>query len=264
MRLAFTLGCSAALLAPLACVVASAGCTTIVENGSSDAGSDAASGGDTAAGVDSGAASGEDSGTTPGFDGSGYGGPDAGNDGGCAPAASVTGIPAYTGVTQQSACSMADVSAFVAACEATNQAGPCDAWFTSNPTCGSCIEPAADGAAGVTGGALLFDAVGQAFLNAAGCVQVIDGNTTCAGPLQELTLCEVDACDSVACQATTSTDYQNCQTTADEGACTSQVTAANAGCGGADYAEGGALSVCDPGTAAGTIAIIYTICGNGQ
>lgn len=245
-------------------VVALAACTTVIENNGSDGGSDAAPDSGTGTGVDSSTASGEDTGTMPGFDGSGYGGTDASDGGACTPATSVTGIPAYTSVTQQSACSMADVTAFIAACSATNQPGPCAAWFTSNPMCGSCIEPAADSAAGENGGALLFDAVGQTFLNAAGCVQLVDGNTTCAAPLQELNLCEVDACDSVACQATTSTDYQDCQTAADQGACTSQVTAANAGCGGVDDDEGGALSVCNTSTAAGMVAIIYTICGNGQ
>ena len=267
MRFASTLACSVAplaVLALLACVVGPAGCTTVVENNGSDAGSDAASGGDAGTGADSAPVA--DSGSTPVFDsGNGYGGIDASDGGvGCTAATSVTGIPPYSTVTQQSACSMADVSAFIAACAASNTPGPCTAWFTSNPTCGSCIEPADDSAAGDNGGALLFDAIGQTFLNAAGCVQLVDGNTTCAAPLQELTLCEVDACDSVACQAATSTVYQDCQTSADQGPCTSQVTAANAGCGGADYAEGGALSVCDPSTAAGMVAILYTICGNGQ
>jgi len=265
MRFASPLACSVAplgVLALLACVVAPAGCTTVVENNGSDAGSDAAPDG---TGTDS--ATVADSGTIPVFDsGSGYGGLDAGDGAAaaCTAATTVTGIPAYTSVTQQSACSMADVAAFITACAQSNQPGPCDTWLQSNPTCGSCIDPAPDSAAGENGGALLVDAIGQTFLNAAGCVQLIDGDATCAAPLQELTLCEVDACDSVACQAAASTDYQDCQTSADQDACVTQVAAANAGCGGADYAEGGALSVCDPGTAAGTVAILYTICGNGQ
>jgi hypothetical protein len=193
-----------------------------------------------------------------------------GDAGVCTALASVTGIPAYTNVVHQSVCSGADISAFLTACSGSATMAQCNTWFTSNATCGACIAPAADSGVGENGGALLVDSAGDAFLNVAGCVQIVDGNTTCADPLEELTLCELDACDSPACEAASQTDFGNCQTSADSLACMSQVTAAfgtqaaPAVCSLGDSADGGAFSVCDPSTTAGTVTIIDKICGNGM
>ena len=157
---------------------------------------------------------------------------------------------------------MNQVNGLVADC--AQSAASCYMWFGSNATCAACVAPPGDGGAGENSGALLVDAVGQAYLNVAGCVQLVDGNTSCAAPLQELTLCELDACDSVACESANPTDFNNCLNAADNLACATQVTAANTGCGGADSADGGALTVCNENSMAGEAAIIYEICGNGQ
>ncbi len=157
---------------------------------------------------------------------------------------------------------MSQVNGLVADC--AQSAASCDMWSEANPTCAACVDPAPDGGPGENSGAFLVDAVGQAYLNVAGCVQLVDGNTSCAAPLQELTLCELDACDSVACQSANPTDINNCLTAADSLACSTQVTAADNACLGADSADGGALTVCDESTMAGQVAIIYEICGNGQ
>lgn len=122
-----------------------------------------------------------------------------------------------------------------------------------------------DGGVGENSGALLFDSSsGEAELNVPGCVQLVDGNTTCAAPLEELTLCELAACDSVACQTADPTDYTNCTTAADNVACASQLMAANVACGATDSSDGGALSVCQSNTAAELASVIYRICGNGM
>jgi hypothetical protein len=159
---------------------------------------------------------------------------------------------------------MADVNAFLAACVNSATATSCNTWLANNPTCTACIAPMSEGGVGENSGALLFDSVGDAELNVPGCVQLVDGNTTCAAPLEELTLCELDACDSMACQMASATDYANCTTAADNQACASQVSAANAACGASDSADGGALSVCQSSTTLELTTVIYKICGNGM
>ncbi len=121
-----------------------------------------------------------------------------------------------------------------------------------------------EGGAGENSGALLFDSAGGADLNVPGCVQLVDGNTTCAAPLEELTLCQLYACDSVACEMANGTDYDNCLNAANSGACASQTAAANSACGGGDSADGGALSVCQSNTTLQLASVIYRICGNGM
>jgi hypothetical protein len=133
-----------------------------------------------------------------------------------------------------------------------------------NPACAACIAPMTDAGAGENTGALLFDPAGDAELNVPGCVQLVDGNTTCAAPLEEQTLCELYACDSMACQMASSTDYSNCVTAADDQACASQVSAANSACGGSESADGGGLSVCQTNSDMDVATLIYRICGNGM
>jgi hypothetical protein len=134
--------------------------------------------------------------------------------------------------------------------------------------CGECISPAADSGAGENSGALLVDSAGLAYLNTAACIAATDGNTNCAEPLQQLVLCELDACDSDACQNASDTDFSNCQTSADNLACSAQVTAVNNATQCAtDSVDGGDLSTngkCDPNATNGAQNIIYAVCGNGQ
>jgi hypothetical protein len=138
----------------------------------------------------------------------------------------------------------------------------------SNTTCGDCISPAADSGAGDNSGALLIDGAGFAYLNTAACIAATDGNTNCAEPLTNFQLCTLDACDSVACQNASQTDFDNCQTAAQMIACMNQTTALNnaAQCN-TDAADGGDLSTngtCDPNATNGANKIIYAVCGNGS
>jgi hypothetical protein len=106
-----------------------------------------------------------------------------------------------------------------------------------------------------TTGATIYDSSMNAFINQPGCVQLADGNSTCAAPLYQALVCLQDACG--AC--TTQTDYDTCQTTALAGACTAENTALSA-CQ-ADLGDGGTAN---GGACSTTQEIIYKICGNGQ
>jgi hypothetical protein len=178
-------------------------------------------------------------------------------------------VPAYTNVAHQGACSSADLEGFLTACELGAPPAQCTSWFASNPGCGACVLPAADSGADRNSGALLVDAAGLTYPNVAGCVQVIDGNTTCAAPLEALTLCELDACDSASCQLYYSAGAfdpvsKACRAAAGNSVCSPQRAAVDAACSGADSADGGALSMCDPSSQNGLILTIYAICGNGS
>jgi hypothetical protein len=172
-------------------------------------------------------------------------------------------------------CSEADLTAAVAACfGSTGSAAACTSWQQANAACAACAVPpnTADGGPPPANGAILcVDSVGECFVNVAGCIQIVDGNSTCASAIEELNLCEFQACDSAACvtelQSTSSaeqTDYQNCESAADNLACMSQITTANTACGGGDSADGGALQQCQAQTVAEVSGVIYKICGNGQ
>ena len=182
----------------------------------------------------------------------------------CTAATSVPTPPMYTPVTHQSACSMADVTAWVTACAsqtATNAS--CSSWFqtAANATCGACIEPSptTDGGAPPVTGATIYDQNGNPYVNVSACVALTDMNTTCAAPLEQLLVCHYDACGSDYCLTTaTQAQYDACAQASDTGACSTYHTAA-APCG-ADQVDGGAL-----GGACSTINDIITkICGNGQ
>ncbi|HEY3816425.1 MAG TPA: hypothetical protein VGL81_04600 [Polyangiaceae bacterium] len=107
-----------------------------------------------------------------------------------------------------------------------------------------------------TTGATIYDAMGNGASNQPGCVQIVDGNSTCAAPLYQALICIDDACDS----CTTQTDFDNCETTALMGACSTENTAVSA-CQ-TDLADGGSAS--DNGKCSTDQDIIYTICGNGK
>ena len=99
----------------------------------------------------------------------------------------------------------------------------------------------------------------NAYTNYAGCVQLTDGNTTCAAPFAGLLICENDACNSTACQTATQTEFDACITASQTGACASEHTAA-APCQ-KDAADGGDLSTNGPCST--DTEVIYVICGNG-
>jgi hypothetical protein len=219
--------------------------------------------------TDTGITTNHDSGTTPTGDSS----IPTGDAGVCAAATSVSGLPAYTSVSHQSVCTTQDVSDAVAACfGSTGSPAKCTTWQTANAACAACAVPpntADGGSPPPTGAIFCVDAVGECFVNTAGCIQVKDGNSTCASTIQELNLCELTACDSPSCvTALQSNDptgsFAACQTAADQIACSSQLTAATAGCTGNDIADGGSLQYCQASTATDVIRVIYEICGNGQ
>jgi hypothetical protein len=107
-------------------------------------------------------------------------------------------------------------------------------------------------------GGTVYDDMMNPYPNIAGCVQLVDGNTTCAAPLEQLLICGDEACGSTACTTASDTDYQNCLDEAASGACSAENTAA-APCQ-ADLSDAGALNdQCS--TAQG---VIYEICGNGM
>ncbi len=181
-----------------------------------------------------------------------------------APCVALTTVtaPTYTNVTAQSACTGAQITAFLAACSgASATQTTCATWSAANASCNACIAPAPDSGTGENGGALLFDSAGQAYINTPGCLQIKDGNTNCAAPLEELWLCEDDACDSVACQMASSTDQQACNTAADSTACMNEATAANnaAQCN-TDFGDGGSATFCNPQTTAAFAGVIAAIC----
>ncbi len=235
---------------------------TTTENDSSTAMDSGVTTGDDGGTTDTGTVTQGDTGTvTQGDTGT------TGDAGACVAATSVT-VPPYEPTVKKSACSAADVGAFITACGSGSQSA-CQAWYANATyaTCGDCISPAADSGAGDNSGALLVDSAGNAYLNTAACLAATDGNTNCAEPLTNLQLCELDSCDSVACQMDM-TGFQNCQTAADSLGCTAQVTALNgaAQCG-TDAADGGDLATngkCDPSATNGAQSIIYAVCGNGQ
>jgi hypothetical protein len=220
---------------------------------SSSGGSSSGSGSSTSS-TSSGGSTSSTSSTSSGGSSTSSGSSSGGSSSGCTPPATVTGVPTYTPVTAQKACSMADVTSFIADCDsATATQTTCMAWApaAADTNCAACIEPANM----ATTGATIYDANGDAFTNQPGCVQLTDGNSTCAAPLYQALVCLNDACGS----CTTQTDYDACEQTALMGACSAENTALSA-CQ-TDLADGGSAN---GGACSTTAEIIYKICGNGQ
>jgi hypothetical protein len=111
-------------------------------------------------------------------------------------------------------------------------------------------------------GATQYDNAMNPYLNTSACVQIADGNTTCAAPFFQFDICADDACNGGTCLTGSQTDYDACVTASETGACATQYMAAGTACQ-ADAADGGPLSASS--TKCGTTnELIYTICGNGQ
>jgi hypothetical protein len=181
----------------------------------------------------------------------------------CTAATTVTGLPPYTAATHQAVCTNAQIAAFLTACSSAGAPGACDAWFgadAGNDSCAACIAPQTD-AGTLTTGALLSDVNGGNYLNTAACVQIASSDTACATDLQNLILCEGDACNINVC---TGAADQTCQGNAQTGACMQYLTSANTDCG-ALGADGGALAMggaCDANNNPG--GVIGVICGTGN
>jgi hypothetical protein len=267
------------LLISASILALTAGCSSSSSNPVTAEDSGTTGGGDSSTAQDSGVASDDgggstdtgttgntDTGVTPAGD-SGTG--DAGT---CTASSTVGTLPGYTSVTKQSVCSAADVQAAVTACFGGGSATACQTWQAANAACAACAVPpnGADGGDPTANSAIIcVDAVQECFVNTAGCIQIKDGNDTCASALQELNFCEDTACDSPTCVAALAANdpnmtFSNCTQSADNLACSSQLSAANTGCTGNDIADGGSLQYCEAATVADVSRVIYEICGNGQ
>jgi hypothetical protein len=259
--LALTAGCSSSSSNP----------ATTVDSGTSGGGDssttqDSGIASDDGGSTDSGTTGNTDTGVTPTGDSS------TGDAGTCTASTTVGTLPGYTSVTKQSVCSAADVQAAVTACFGGGSATACKTWQAANAACAACAVPpdAADGGDPTANSAIIcVDAVQECFVNTAGCIQIKDGNDTCASALQELNFCEDTACDSATCVSALANgdpdmSFANCTESADNLACSSQLSAANTGCTGNDIADGGSLDYCVAQTVADVSRVIYEICGNGQ
>jgi hypothetical protein len=185
----------------------------------------------------------------------------------CTAATTVSGLAGYESVSQQSVCTSTQITAAVAACFGSGGSqAKCTAWQTANAACAACAVPpnGADGGAPPNNaGILCIDAVNECFVNVDGCVQIKDGNSTCAAADEQLTACVYTACDSVACVAdlqAQSMDYDTCLTAAQNVACSTEATAWTTACGGADSADAGALNACAVSTLTDVSKVLNVIC----
>jgi hypothetical protein len=163
-------------------------------------------------------------------------------------------------VQMKGACSASDIAGFITACDsASSTPTECNTWFQSaSPTCLSCLG-STDG--GITRlGGLDTDFMGD-FLggNAAGCVAIVDGNTTCASAYEEAVQC-LAASGCLMC--TDQTSYQSCAQTvfANGGACHGYIVTYQSACA-ADMADGGAFM---GGPCSDDTGVLSVICGNGS
>jgi hypothetical protein len=232
--------------------------------GSSSSGS--GSGGSSGSGSSSGTSSGSSSGSGSG---SSSGGP-------CVATTNVTAIPAYTSVAQQSACTMVQIQAAVSACFSnTSSMAACNAWQSATPSCAACaLGYESDGGINSDSAVDCFPNAG-CFMNTDACIQITDGNDTCAAADYAVSYCGYAACGSPSCVAdlmgaengnsAANTAYNDCLNAARSVACTSQVNAWNAACVGSDIADGGTLDRCTVMTVADVVRIMAIVCdGNNQ
>lgn len=235
--------------------------------GSSSSGSSSGSGGSSGSGSSSGTSSGSGSGSGSG----------SSSGGACTAATSVTGIPPYTSVAQQSVCTTVQIQQAVAACfGSTGTTATCDAWEIANPSCAACaVRYESDGGVNSDSAVYCIMNIG-CFVNTDACVQITDGNDTCAAADFELTYCLYTACDSASCVADLmgadngnvadqTAYYTDCFGTAQSGACYTRANAWNSACVGSDVADGGTIDRCTVMTAADVVRVMALICdGNNQ
>jgi hypothetical protein len=155
-------------------------------------------------------------------------------------------------VQQKGACSASDIAGFISACDSSSSTqAACSNWYQgASPTCLGCLG-ASDAGTTTTGG-LWLDSQGNVIgANAPGCDAIVDGNTTCAAPYDEVGQC-LFAAGCGAC--TTQTDFDSCaqQVLGNGGACNSYEVRAMSACS-TDY------GVCSSDT-----GVLSVICGNGS
>ncbi len=169
-------------------------------------------------------------------------------------------------------CTNTQIQAAVAACfGTTGSANACNTWQAANTSCAVCAlgyEP--DGGVPSADSAIVcYPSVG-CYLNSDACVQIRDGNSTCAAADYAINYCLFEACASPACLAdlqgaqngnmADNTAYTNCQNSAASLACTTQNNAVNTDCTGNDIADGGTLQFCAASTASDVVRIMTLIC----
>jgi hypothetical protein len=153
------------------------------------------------------------------------------------------------------------MSDFITDCDSSTQsATACNSFQsdTANAACVTCIFDINDAGAAGEGGAFLINAAGNAFIgsNYPGCIALEDttNGVACATDLEPLVQCQSFACGT----CTTQTDYDNCITAVNAGACMSYLTPVQTACA-TDFADGGVLDTkCDTDQ-----EVLNVICGTG-
>lgn len=172
-------------------------------------------------------------------------------------------MPPYVPVAQSlNACSAAEITAFITACDSTSATTTtCDSWLSdsSNAACLACILPANDAGAPTNTGALLVSADNTFVVNLPGCLALQDPTQgpMCAANLEPYEQCVLFACSS----CTTASDYTTCEQTAaaSGGACNGYLTGTQTACA-TDFGDAGAgTTTCSTDT-----DVITVICGSGQ
>jgi hypothetical protein len=158
------------------------------------------------------------------------------------------------------ACSAAQISAFLTACtQPTGSSSTCTAYGmnAANTGCIACMYGATDGGTASNGG-VLFDSTGTAVeFNLPGCIALADptNGPACAAALEPAIQCVSAACNSAACMANSS-EVPACETTAESGACLTEVQTEQSACA-VDEGDGGVgTTTCSTPT-----GILTTICG---
>ncbi len=177
-------------------------------------------------------------------------------------------IPPYVAVQPAlDTCSANQITAgggpasFIDSCLSTTATqATCLAWrnASTNATCVGCLFRSNDAGTLVSSGGLLFDYTGSLIgANIAGCIALADssGGPACASGLAPVIECEVAAC--AACSIGMQTEYGDCLSLSQMGACASESSSSTACL--ADYADGGVgRTVCS--TPEGALNVI---CGTG-
>jgi len=80
------------------------------------------------------------------------------------------------------------------------------------------------------GAVILYEGGAEFSVNEGGCYALIGASAACATAEQEQAQCEAASCDGSCLSATSSTEFDNCISSADTGVCQTYVSAATAGC----------------------------------
>ncbi len=178
-----------------------------------------------------------------------------------APSVPSSAVPPYPGVVQVvGACSAADISGYITACDSsTSTNATCNTWFTgASPACASCLVPTNDaGALTGQGGVWIYQG-GNIGPNYPGCLD-LKGMSACADAYEQVVECLIaSGCGT----CTDPTSEQNCQNTifGTGGACAGYYATYSSSCA-SDLADGGLLN---GGPCSTDPDVLSVICGNGS